>query len=229
MPELKDVYAFLEAKNEDGTPKLANGSELSTVLKAEFKKRNDEAASHRTKGNAFEEQLKKVKASLEIGDEDDLDGALDKLKTMKKGATAGESEAVTKLQKQLEKMQTQLKAADEKTAAEAQKRKHETMLNKTMAALNDKVVRPGDIVKLALENVSMSDDGKIIFKHGDEELPLEEGIGKWLGERPEFVKNSQSSGAGSSGAAAGLGGAIDLSKAKSQKEYEEMRRKQKGK
>jgi hypothetical protein len=196
---LSEIYALLESKKEDGTPLFEKGAEIVTALKAEFKTKNDEAAKHRTAKNTSEEQLKKVRESLELGDGDDLESALDTVKKLKKeGVKPGDN---TEFSRQLKKLEDKIKSVEEARLAEYNKRISEVKKNKALSALKD-TISPEDIATLLLPNLDM-DGEEVVFKKDGETVKFDDGVKGWLEARPHFVKNPQKPGAGSSGGASG--------------------------
>lgn len=199
---LQEIYALLEKKDADGKPLIENGPEMATALKAEFKARNDEAAGYRTKAKTegekvreLETRYKKIAETLELKDDDDLDGALSDLNALRKSGTKPSD--VSKFENQLKKLEAKLKESEEKAQASEAKRIQQLKINKAMAALKD-TVKPEEISKLILEKIVVTDDEKIIFKNGDEELPFDEGVKSWLDANPWAVRNNTPPGAGSS-------------------------------
>ena len=180
--ELKDIYAKLET--------IEGGAEIVNALKSEFKKRNDEAANHRTAKN-------KMLEMLGLTDNDDVEGSLSELMALKKSGV--KSDEVTGLKKEIEKIKNELKTEKEAKAAERQKRIDAIRLSKAISALNDKAVRPDEVSRLILDKIVVKDDESIAFQDGETELDVEAGISKWLEARPEFMKSKQSPGSGSAG------------------------------
>ena len=183
--ELKDIYAKLEATE--------GGADMVAALKSEFKKRNDEAATHRTAKN-------KVLESLGLTETDDTESALSELAALKKSGV--KTDEVTKIKTDLEKLKTQLKASEEAKAAERQKRIDAMRMTAALTALKDKAVRPEDVSKLILAQIKAKDDDALVFVDGEAEIDIEAGVNKWLESRPEFMRAKQQPGSGTQGQSA---------------------------
>ena len=71
-------------------------------------------------------------------------------------------------------------------------------------------LNPESMVKLVADSIIAKDDDSLVFKNGDKELSIDEGVKAWLAENPWAVKNTASGGAGSGGGKGGSGGKYTL-------------------
>lgn len=99
--------------------------------------------------------------------------------------------------------QSEKRAADERT-----KRIEGAKLSKALTALtNGKAANPEALAKIVLEKIHAKEDESIVYRDGDKELPVEEGVGTWLKANPWAVSNTQTPGSGSK-SSGGSGGTI---------------------
>ena len=212
--KLDEIYTALAA--------IENGAAITDALKAEINRLRNEAAGHRTK-------LQKVTTELGLKDVDNLDEALAGLKTSLEAAAKGGNPTelgaqIAQLTKQVQTL-TQQSEADKK-AAQTEREKRITAIRnaKTVEALTAaKAIKPAELAKLLADAVQIKDDDSIVYKDGDNELPLADGIAAYLKANPEFVANTAAPGSGSGGP--GSGGNPDLEKM-SMSEYAAYRQKQ---
>lgn len=64
---------------------------------------------------------------------------------------------------------------------------------------------PKDMARLLLDNVSGEDDTALVFKNGDNEVSIEEGVTAWFKENPWAVKVDPQKGGGSTGGGGAIG------------------------
>ncbi|OGM08350.1 MAG: hypothetical protein A2008_12365 [Candidatus Wallbacteria bacterium GWC2_49_35] len=205
-----EVLAKLLALNAEGKAIIEGGAEMADAIKAEFKIKNDEAAKNRVERNKSAELLKKMTEALNIQDGDNVDEKLAEIQTLKEGLKPGaKNEYQTKYEALEKKFETKIKAleaanqeTENKRIAEHQKRVHETKVNKALAVLQG-THHPNEMVALVLPNIVMNDDETFVYKSGDKETSVEDGIKDWLKLHPEYVKNVQNSGSGGSGSGGG--------------------------
>lgn len=208
---LAELLAKLEAKKDDGTPVIEGGQEMANAVKAELKVRNDEAAKHRTEKNEALKLTKKYSEALDIQDGDDLEEKLAEVKALKEqsskpGAKNEDKAKYEALEKKFEAKLKALEAANEteKKARldEYQKRITQTKVNKALAALQG-THRPEEMVTLVMSFIETKDDETFIFKNGEKESTIEDGVKDWLKLHPEYVKSDQNLGSGGSGSGGG--------------------------
>ena len=213
--KLEEIYTALAA--------IENGAAITDALKAEINRLRNEAAGHRTK-------LQKVTTELGLKDAENIDEAVAGLKASldaiaKTGGKPDEIGAqIAQLTKQVQQL-TQQSEADKKAAqTEREKRISAIRSAKTVEALTAaKAIKPAELAKLLAEAVQIKDDDSIVYKDGDKELPLADGIAAYLKANPEFVANAAAPGSGGGGP--GAGGAPDLEKM-TMSEYAAYRQKQ---
>jgi len=134
------------------------------------------------------------------------------------GGNGQPTKEMIELQKQMKKMQKQLEETT--TNFTAEKEKNDSLIkaqnNRKMTDVllgkfkNDKgdfkIHAPDLVVKnlIADGQVKLNDDGNVIFAGpDDDELSIDEGIEKFLGERKDLLRNTQNGGSGSSGSDGG--------------------------
>ena len=148
-----------------------------------------------TKAEMLQKQLSHLREKLGLDEDGDVAEALDNITKAKTGPDSETS----KLTKRLEKLEKE-KAADKKNYDEqiaAEKGKRETAVKREalMKVLGEnKAARPEDLIELLISKVEIGTDDSISFEGGKK---LSDGVKTWLGERPEFIKNSQVPGASS--------------------------------
>lgn len=195
---LKEVYEALAG--------LENGADLTKVLNTEINGLRVEAGDWRAKYSGVADKLG-IKGKT---DQDEaLAGIVNALAAL--SANGGKPDEIGRQLTQLTEQVKQLteKAAAEETRAktEREKRIGETKLNKAIAALqNGKAANPAEIAKIVLASIQAKDDDSLVFKDGDKELSVDEGVANWLKTNQWAVSNTQQPGAGSQG---GSGGAAD--------------------
>lgn len=156
----------------------------------------------------------KILAALGIKDDPNVDSALAgltaTLEAIKKtGEKPDEIAAkIAALTGQVTQLTDQYTASEQRATTERTKRIESTKLNKALAALqNGKATNAAEIAKIVLPNIQAKDDDSLIYKEGEKELSIEDGVGAWLTANPWAVQNTQTPGSGSA-----PGGGINAAK-----------------
>jgi hypothetical protein len=196
---VKTIEEIIEALGEE------DGAVVTDAINAEkqrgidaSRKKGDDVKKFMTLANKLRDSLR----SFDIDPDGDIDAQIaavkDKATASRSQADAG-NEQINSLKKEMAKILQKLEAAEvEKTAAH---RKYQTSkISESLSkAFGDSIYG----VDLAIEGliskgaVKMSDDDKVIFVNGDEELDIEAGVEAYKKARPDLVKNSQRPGPGS--------------------------------
>lgn len=119
------------------------------------------------------------------------------------------TEQASKIQKELDKRTKEVTDMTAKYTAEKDKRITILKTQGLTQALSDsKAIKPSVIAKMLLPNIKVDEASDELLYVDDKgtEMPLAEGVKSFLGTNPEFVANTQSTGAGtSSGAGSSTG------------------------
>lgn len=79
-----------------------------------------------------------------------------------------------------------------------------TIDNSVSKALGDFDMLDSDVVSIAIkQNVSLGDDGKIIYKQGDTILSLDDGVKSFFEKKPNLLKSVGEGGSGAEGSGSG--------------------------
>lgn len=74
------------------------------------------------------------------------------------------------------------------------------MKSQVLAALTDgKAIKPDVFTQVLLSHISAKDDGSLVYKEGDNEVSIADGVKGWLSKNPWAVKNDSRSGSGEAG------------------------------
>lgn len=181
MAKVADALAALEA--------LENGNDLAEAVKAEIRKKNNEAKGLRDRLKPFEDRARKLAGA---DDDAEMDEVFERLEQGLKGGT-GRNDEFTSLKKTVDKLTKELDTERAQKTAAVVSSKLKDALIKAGA------IRPEDDIRLLADSVKIKgNDVSFILPDGTE-ADLESGVKSWLGERPERVKGSQQPGPGASG------------------------------
>lgn len=200
--------------------KLPEGSKFAEALKAIIAAKEAELGQKATQYKTLTKALKETEGKLTLAsdrltklydhlgiDEDveDLDEALaEAAKTNKKGG----DDALTKRLEKLEKSRRLDKETSDKLLAEERGKRHDLLKRQTLlsALTTGNAARADELVGLLSGMVEIGDNDELTFvDEKGQSVKVEDGVKGWLAARPEFVKNTQNSGAGS-GPGGGKGG-----------------------
>ena len=176
--------------------KVENGGAMVADLQDVISKTRTEAANNRVARN-------KVLDMLGLRDGDNLDTSLQNLATtMAIVKQLGNPEELgtkmTALEKQLKDLTEKYTASEQKATEEHDKRIQTAIKSQLTAALaKGKAIQPDVFTQLLLANVKAKEDDSLVFKSGDKEISIAEGVEGWLKANPWAIKNDSHSGAGS--------------------------------
>lgn len=186
---LQEIYAALAAAQ--------NGPAMLLDLQNEVSNLRSEAANQRT-------SKQKVLQALGIQDGAEVDTAVAGIRTTLE-ALKSSGKKPDEMGTQFDQLSADVKRLSDELAAEKQGRQQEkdkrigaTKMNKALAALQaGNATNPEVLTKLILDNIIAKDDDSLVYKDGDKEIAVEEGINSFLAANPWAVKNTQKAGAGS--------------------------------
>ncbi len=176
--------------------KIENGGAMVADLQDVISKTRTEAANNRVARN-------KVLDMLGLRDGDNLDTSLQNLAaTMAIVKQLGSPEELgtkmTSLEKQLKDLTEKYTASEKKATEEHDKRIQTAIKSQLAAALaKGKAIQPDVFTQLLLGNVKAKEDDSLVYKAGDKEISIAEGVESWLKDNPWAIKNDSHSGAGS--------------------------------
>lgn len=181
--------------------KVENGGAMVADLQDAISVARNEAAASRVAKN-------KVLDALGLRGEDNDDALKNLSETLKALRQAGNPETlgsqIASMQSQIKELTEKYAASETKAKAEREKRLAAARTAAVQAALaKGNALNPESMVKLVADNIVAKDDDRLIFRDGDKELSVEEGIRGWLAANPWAVKNTASGGAGSGGGKTG--------------------------
>lgn len=181
--------------------KVENGGAMVADLQDAISAARNEAAASRVAKN-------KVLDALGLRGEDNDDALKNLSETLKALRQAGNPETlgsqIASMQSQIKELTEKYAASETKAKAEREKRLAAARTAAVQAALaKGNALNPESMVKLVADNIVAKDDDRLIFRDGDKELSVEEGIRGWLAANPWAVKNTASGGAGSGGGKTG--------------------------
>lgn len=179
--------------------KIENGGTMVADLQDVIRSTRDEAAKSRVEKN-------KILDALNLRSGGDPDGNLKNIVATLTALQAAGGDP-SKLGTQVDALQKQVKeltdkyAASEKLAAEEKEKRIQTaMKSQVLAALTDgKAVKPDVFTQVFLGNISAKDDGSLVYKDGDKEMTIADGVAGWLKANPWAVKADVQTGAGGGG------------------------------
>lgn len=179
--------------------KIENGGTMVADLQDVIRGTREEAAKSRIEKN-------KVLDALNLRNGGDPDANLNNIvATLTALQAAGGDPSklgtqVDALQKQVKELTDKYTASEKLAAEEKAKRIQSAMKSQITAALTDgKAVKPDVFAQVLLGNVSAKDDGSLVYKDGDKELSVADGVKGWLEANPWAVKNDSHPGSGMSG------------------------------
>lgn len=214
---------------------MEGGEDMVKIIQAELNKKNTENQKLRDRAKAAEteaanakrmrsELLKHLKVSEEDADADDFDleEALEAfINSSGDGKGKGkDSPEFIELQKQVklltknvEKLTTENKTYLE-TAQKETKLRHDMMIeNALLKSLEEnKAVKPGFLAKSLAANIFVNEEGKLVYKDGDNEVEVADGVKNFLTANPEFVISSQKGGTGGVGGPGGQKTEVEAAK-----------------
>jgi len=184
MPSIVDVKKALEA--------VEGGPDLVAALDGELSKLRTESGKYRTRAKTLADHI-----GVDLTT-DDLDGALEALKTKK---PEGKKGANDELDARLQRLESDLKAERE-ARSNAEKSvlsaKAESAIKN--ALIKNKALRADDLVSMHLPGVKFKESGEPYFLDASgAERSVDEHVSNWLTARPEFVASSQKPGPGGNG------------------------------
>lgn len=188
--------------------KVENGGAMVADLQDAISAARNEAAASRVAKN-------KVLDALGLRGEDNDDALKNLSETLKALRQAGNPETlgsqIADMQNQIKDLTEKYTASETKAKAERDKRLATARTAAVQAALaKGNALNPESMVKLVADSIIAKDDDSLVFKNGDKELSIDEGVKAWLAENPWAVKNTASGGAGSGGSKGGSGGKYTL-------------------
>lgn len=187
--------------------KIENGGTMVADLQDAIRGARDEAAKNRIEKN-------KILDQLNLRQSGDTDGAIRNLvATLTALQNAGGDPStlgtqMNDLKKSFEELKGKYDASEKKAKEEHDKRVREAINSKILSALTDgKAINPAEMSKILIGNVSVGDGDKIVYKDGDKELSVADGVAGWLKANPWAVKADVQTGAGGGSGLQGSGGA----------------------
>ena len=104
---------------------------------------------------------------------------------------------MNELKKSFDELKGKYDASEKKAKEEHDKRVKEAVSSKVLSALTDgKAINPAEMSKILIGNVSVGDGYKIVYKDGDKDLSVTDGVAGWLKANPWAVKADVQTGAG---------------------------------
>lgn len=195
---LKQIYEALAA--------LDNGADMLADLQAEIGKLRTESGDYRTAN-------KQLLAQLGIDDpskaQETLAGIKATLDAIKASGQAPDTigTQLSALLQQIKDLTAKYTASEEKAAAERTKRIQTAINSQLVSALTKgKAIKPDVFSNLLAGNVIAKDDDSLVYKNGDKEISVTDGVKAWLTENPWAVKNDSNPGAGSGAPNSGASG-----------------------
>lgn len=207
MPySLEQIYGALAASE--------HGADMVNDLQTEIGHLRKESGNYRAANKNILEQLGIDDASKAP---ETLAGIMATIKELKASGQAPDTVGtqLSALSKQVKDLTDKYTASEEKATTERNKRIQTAIQSQLTTALTDgKAIKPEVFSQLLMGNVK-ADDDSLVFKSGDKEVSVADGVKNWLQENAWAVKNDSTPGAGS-GAPAGTVGKTysmdDLSK-----------------
>lgn len=200
--DLKEVFEKLE--------KVENGAEMIAAIKAETNHLNNEAKKHRQNGDKAASKVKELLESLGLEDGDDVVEKAKGLKsTLDSFAQSGKkpeevAKQITALAKQVETVNKQLAEMTQAKEAERTKRIDAMKTSALVDALTKgNAAAPKDMAKLIADRLVVGDDESLMYKNGDTDVSVEDGVKAWLTENTWAVKANVQGGSGAPGGGAG--------------------------
>ena len=192
MKTLEDALSALEA--------LENGTELVEAVKGHTSKINNEAKNLRDRLKAAEATAGTVKKFYDLHgltDEiDDIDSAIEQIKN--KQSQSGNQSA-----QQLKALEARLKTLEqERDKAINDSRKERAGSELTKLLTENEVRRDvfGGLKDVLMLRVQFDEDGKPVYKDDDGvNIPVNDGVKKYLSANPGFLTNNQNPGGGGNG------------------------------
>lgn len=176
--------------------KIENGGTMVADLQDAIRGARDEAAKSRVEKNKILDQL-----NLRQGG--DTEGALRNLvATLTALQNAGGDPStlgtqMNELKKSFDELKGKYDASEKKAKEEHDKRVKEAISSKVLSALTDgKAINPAEMSKILIGNISVGDGDKIVYKDGDKDLSVTDGVAGWLKANPWAVKADVQTGAG---------------------------------
>lgn len=179
--------------------KIENGGTMVADLQDVIRSTRDEAAKSRIEKN-------KILDALNLRSGGDPDGNLQNIvATLTALQAAGGDPSkigtqVDDLRKQVKELTEKYTASEKLAAEEKEKRIQTAMKSQVLAALTDgKAVKPDVFTQVLLGNISAKDDGSLVYKDGDKEMTIADGVAGWLKANPWAVKADVQTGTGGGG------------------------------
>jgi nucleoside-diphosphate-sugar epimerase len=185
---LQQIYEAL-GKIENGGPMVADLQNAIGTIRGE-------AASNRTSRN-------KVLDALGLRDGDNVDDSVKNLAaTLTALRQVGNPEELgtqlSTLQQQVKDLTDKYDASEKKVADEKAARIQADIKSKLVSALTEnKAVKPDIFAGMLAGNIVAKDDDSMVYKDGDKEVSIVDGVKNWLSANAWAVKNDSINGAGS--------------------------------
>lgn len=180
----------------DALSKVENGGTMVADLQDVLRNTREEAAKNRIEKN-------KILDQLNLRSNGDPDGNLKNLvATLTALQNAGGDPSklgaqMSDLQKQFAELKGKYDASEKKAKEEHDKRVQTAISSQLMSALAaGKAINPAEMSKMLSGNIFVGDDDKIIYRDGDKELSVDDGVAGWLKANPWAVKADVQTGAG---------------------------------
>lgn len=197
---LKQIYEALAA--------LDNGADMLADLQDEIGRLRTESGDYRTAN-------KQLLAQLGIDDPnkapETLAGIKATLDAIKASGQAPDTVGtqLSSLSQQIKDLTAKYTESEEKAAAERTKRIQTAINSQLVSALTEgKAIKPDVFSNLLAANVIAKDDDSLVYKNGDKEISVADGVKSWLTENAWAVKNDSNPGAGSGAPGGGASGSI---------------------
>ena len=151
--------------------------------------------------NKVQDKSGEILAKLGLKSVDEVDNLATTLKVFQQAgndpaAMAGQP---TDLTKQVKDFQAKFEQSEAKAKAERDKRIKNTIATQLTAELTKgNAIMPEAFSQILAANVAAKDDDTLIYKSGDKEISIADGVKAWLEANPSAVKNTGQQGAGSS-------------------------------
>ena len=195
---LKQIYEALAA--------LDNGTDMLADLQAEIGRLRTESGDYPTAN-------KQLLAQLGIDDpskaQETLAGIKTTLDAIKASGQAPDTVGtqLSALSQQIKDLTAKYTASEEKAAAERSKRIQTAINSQLVSALTEgKAIKPDVFSNLLAANVIAKDDGSLVYKNGDKDTSVADGVKTWQTENTWAVKNDSNPGAGSGAPSGGASG-----------------------
>lgn len=176
--------------------KVENGGTMVADLQDVIRNTREEAAKNRIEKN-------KILDQLNLRSNGDPEGSLKNLVTTLTALQAAGGDPsklgaqMSDLQKQFADLKGKYDASEKKAKEEHDKRVQTAITSQILSALTaGKAINPSEMSKMLSGNISVGEGDKIIYRDGDNEMSVEDGVAGWLKANPWAVKADVQTGAG---------------------------------